>query len=157
MVGGSNRDRGRRGQEGPLRDWRRHAQRWRKGGPVIAGSELQPDRISERPLRRRSFFCRGACRNVRYWPLADITSCSAHVRYWGQADNRKSLGAGEVLRLFVIAITAPIICSYRAIAGGMPAFCGGDNEVQLSNKFERIYADSRLRTPTGGQCCRRAN
>jgi hypothetical protein len=29
-----------KGQEGPLRDWRRHGQRWRKGRPVIAGSEL---------------------------------------------------------------------------------------------------------------------
>ena len=70
--------------------------------------------------------------------------------------NRKSLGAREVLRLFVIAITAPIICSYR-ITIRTPAFCGGDNEVQLSNQFERVYADSRLRTPIGGQCCRRAN
>jgi hypothetical protein len=21
--------------------------------------------------------------DVRYWPKADITSCTAHVRYWG--------------------------------------------------------------------------
>ena len=41
-FGGSNRERGRRSEEGPLREtaWRRHAQRWRKGRPVIAGSEL---------------------------------------------------------------------------------------------------------------------
>jgi hypothetical protein len=25
----------------------------------------------------------GARRNVRYWPLADIPSCTAHVRFWG--------------------------------------------------------------------------
>ena len=24
--------------------------------------------------------------NVRYWPLADIAGCAAHVRSWGKAD-----------------------------------------------------------------------
>jgi hypothetical protein len=24
--------------------------------------------------------------NVRYWPKADIPSCTAHVRFWGKAD-----------------------------------------------------------------------
>ena len=23
--------------------------------------------------------------NVRFWPLADIRYCAAHVRYWGQS------------------------------------------------------------------------
>jgi hypothetical protein len=23
--------------------------------------------------------------DVRYWPLADIRYCAAHVRYWGQS------------------------------------------------------------------------
>jgi hypothetical protein len=39
-----------------------------------------------------------------------------------------------VLRLFVTAITAHIIRSYSVIVG-TPAFCGGDNEVQLSDQF----------------------
>src|SRR4029453_14365702 len=25
-------------------------------------------------------------RNVRYWPLTDISVCTANVRYWGKAD-----------------------------------------------------------------------
>ena len=24
-------------------------------------------------------------RDVRYWPLADIDECAAHVRFWGQS------------------------------------------------------------------------
>jgi hypothetical protein len=45
-----------------------------------------------------------------------------------------TLTAREVLRLFVIAITAHLIRSYSVIVG-TPAFCGGDNEVQLSDQF----------------------
>ena len=26
--------------------------------------------------------------NVRYWPLADMAACSAHVRFGGKADVR---------------------------------------------------------------------
>ena len=42
------------------------------------------------------------------------------------------LAMREVLRLFVMAITDRIICSYNVVVA-MPAYCGGDNEVQLSN------------------------
>ena len=26
--------------------------------------------------------------NVRFWPLADIDECAAHVRFWGQSRHR---------------------------------------------------------------------
>jgi hypothetical protein len=39
------------------------------------------------PASRCSSYQRGtACLNVRYWPKADIASCTAHVRFWGKAD-----------------------------------------------------------------------
>jgi hypothetical protein len=31
-----------------------------------------------------SFISKQAC-NVRYWPIADIVSCTAHVRFRGQS------------------------------------------------------------------------
>jgi len=40
----------------------------------------------------------------------------------------------EVLRLFVMTITSRIICSYKCRRRRMPAYCGGDNEIQLSNE-----------------------
>jgi hypothetical protein len=45
-----------------------------------------------------------------------------------------SLTTREVLRLFVMAITSCIICSYNVVVA-MPAYCGGDNEVQVSNQL----------------------
>jgi len=56
----------------------------------------------------------------------------------------------EVLRLFVMAITDRIICSYNVVVA-MPAYCGGDNEVQLSNQLKRLYADLCLCRAVGRQ------
>ena len=40
------------------------------------------NRILERPPREAVFlFCAGHFANFRYWPLADISGCAAHVRF----------------------------------------------------------------------------
>jgi hypothetical protein len=46
-----------------------------------------------------------------------------------------SLTTREVLRFFVMAITSCIICSYNVVVA-MPAYRGGDNEVQVSNQLD---------------------
>jgi len=65
----------------------------------------------------------------------------------------------EVLRVFVTAITAHIISSYSVMVR-TPALCGGDDDAQISNQFQRLYADGCLCSPIGrqrGRCADRDN
>jgi len=50
------------------------------------GSDAVVTRTLTGPHRSYLIRAQPACDtalHVRYWPLADIGSCTAHVRYWG--------------------------------------------------------------------------
>ena len=54
------------------------------GGSLIA--QEYPARILD--PRREAVLLFSAHFNVRFWPLADIDECAAHVRFWGQSRHR---------------------------------------------------------------------
>ena len=47
-----------------------------------------PDRISERPPRGGLSFCAGRFVDVRLWPLADISTAAANIRFPGQSGHQ---------------------------------------------------------------------
>jgi hypothetical protein len=49
----------------------------------VGGWADLPDALAEETAARRFSFARQPLADVRYWPLADISSCTAHVRSRG--------------------------------------------------------------------------
>src|SRR6185437_2145047 len=50
-----------------------------------------------------------APRDVRFWPIADIANCTAHVRFWGQSGQ-------AFLRCLLPLLTQSGHCAYRGIS-----------------------------------------
>ena len=53
----------------------------RNGRRFRGGNQLSHSSMSAIGTKRQT----RALQNVRYWPIADIPSCTAHVRFWGQS------------------------------------------------------------------------
>ena len=55
-------------------------------------------------MRTGLWFTHSGCEhNVRYWPKADIASCTAHVRFWGYSGH-------DVLRRICLLLTQQRHC-----------------------------------------------
>ena len=104
------------------------------GGSLIA--QEYPARILD--PRREAVLLFSAHFNVRFWPIADICSCAAHVRFWGQSGHAplvpmqwKVPHGSDIVRLgFELAI-----CVSLAIAGGAH---GGKMHSRASRHIPRI-------------------
>src|SRR4029078_5819284 len=99
------------------------------------GCVIDASWILERPPQGGLSVC--TC-DVRYWPIADICSCAAHVRFWGQSGHAplvpmqwKVPHGSDIVRLgFELAI-----CVSLAIAGGAH---GGKMHSRASRHIPRI-------------------
>src|SRR5215510_15547784 len=63
------------------------------------------------PHARQNGWCGGSS-NVRFWPIADIRYCTAHVRFWGQSGHRSNISQ---MPAFTQSGHCPTLLSWKTI------------------------------------------